>query len=183
MGFPLPGIELRVADPETGVPLARARSAWSRCAGPNVFAGYWRQPEKTAEDFRPDGWFITGDLATIDADGYVRIVGRAKDLIISGGLNVYPKEVEDAARRPGGRGRVGGDRRAPPRLRRGGGGGGRRPAGRGAGGSRLAGGLRDRLARFKQPKRVFVVDDLPRNTMAKVQKNLLREQYGQIFDA
>ena len=95
VGFPLPGVELRVVDAESGAVVGPGRIGVLEVRGPNVFAGYWRQPEKTAEDLRPDGFFVTGDLVEIDDDGYVHIVGRAKDLIISGGLNVYPKEVED----------------------------------------------------------------------------------------
>ena len=95
VGLPLPGVELRIADPETGKRRSpTARSASSRCAGRNVFKGYWNMPEKTKEEFRADGFFITGDLGQVDADGYVTIVGRAKDLVISGGYNIYPKEVE-----------------------------------------------------------------------------------------
>jgi malonyl-CoA/methylmalonyl-CoA synthetase len=93
VGFPLPGIELRIANPEDGTPVAEGETGMIEVKGPNVFRGYWRNPEKTAEEFRPDGYFITGDLGMIDERGYVSIVGRAKDLIISGGFNVYPKEV------------------------------------------------------------------------------------------
>ena len=96
VGFPLPGVELRVVDPESGRPVATDEVGGLEVKGPNVFCGYWRQPERTAEELRADGFFITGDLAAVDGDGYVRIVGRAKDLVISGGLNVYPKEVEEA---------------------------------------------------------------------------------------
>ena len=94
VGFPLPGVSLRIADPETGADCRKARSACIEVKGPNVFKGYWLMPEKTAEEFRADGYFITGDLGKIDERGYVRIVGRAKDLIISGGFNVYPIEIE-----------------------------------------------------------------------------------------
>ncbi len=170
VGLPLPGVEVRIvaeAAGEVGVIEVR---------GPNVFAGYWQMPEKTAEELRADGWFITGDLGVMDTDGYVQIVGRVKDLIITGGYNVYPKEVElllDAV--PGviesaviglphgdfGEAvfavLVGGD----------------------AAGALAA--IAGDLARFKQPKAAVVVTDLPRNTMGKVQKNLLREQYKDWF--
>ena len=94
VGFPLPGVSLRVADPESGALLPQGAVGVVEVKGPNVFKGYWRMPEKTASEFRGDGFFITGDLGLIDADGYLQIVGRAKDLIISGGFNVYPKEIE-----------------------------------------------------------------------------------------
>ena len=94
VGFPLPGVEIRVADPETGTPVGTDEIGMIEIRGPNVFKGYWRMPEKTAAEFREDGFFISGDLGKIDAQGYVHIVGRGKDLIITGGYNVYPKEVE-----------------------------------------------------------------------------------------
>src|SRR5262249_19599658 len=94
VGFPLPGVAIRVADPETGKVLPPETIGMLEVRGPNVFKGYWRMPEKTKAEFRADGFFITGDLGKIDARGYVHIVGRGKDLIISGGFNVYPKEVE-----------------------------------------------------------------------------------------
>ena len=94
VGPPLPGVELRIADPDSGALLPQGEIGMIEVKGPNVFKGYWQMPEKTAAEFRPDGFFITGDLGLIDADGYVHIVGRGKDLIISGGLNIYPKEVE-----------------------------------------------------------------------------------------
>ena len=150
--------------------------------GPNVFKGYWRMPEKTAAEFREDGFFITGDLGKIDAQGYVHIVGRGKDLIITGGFNVYPKEVEseiDAHRR---RRRERRHRRAASRFRR----GRHRRRGRKSGEAALTekdvlGRLEARLAKFKLPKRVIFVDDLPRNTMGKVQKNVLRDTYGTLY--
>ncbi len=94
VGFPLPGVELRIADPDSGALLAQGEIGMIEVKGPNVFKGYWRMPEKTAAEFRPDGFFITGDLGKIDERGYVHIVGRGKDLIISGGFNIYPKELE-----------------------------------------------------------------------------------------
>ena len=146
--------------------------------GPNVFAGYWRQPEKTAEDLRPDGFFVTGDLVEIDDDGYVHIVGRAKDLIISGGLNVYPKEVEDHIDALPGVAESAvfgvphpdfGEAVVAAVVPR---------AGGAVDEASVLAGLDGQLARFKQPKAVFVVDELPRNAMAKVQKATLREEYG-----
>ena len=94
VGFPLPGVSVRVADPDTGKALPQGEIGVIEVKGPNVFSGYWRMPEKTAAEFRTDGWFITGDMGVIDERGYVSIVGRAKDLIICGGFNVYPKEIE-----------------------------------------------------------------------------------------
>ena len=95
VGFPLPGVQGRVVDPETGAPTPQGEIGMIEVKGPNVFKGYWRMPEKTAAEFKPDGFFITGDLGKIDERGYFHIVGRGKDLVISGGFNVYPKEVED----------------------------------------------------------------------------------------
>ena len=94
VGFPLPGVSVRVTDPETGKELARETIGMIEVKGPNVFKGYWRMPEKTKSEFRDDGFFITGDLGKIDDKGYVHILGRGKDLVISGGFNVYPKEIE-----------------------------------------------------------------------------------------
>jgi len=182
VGFPLPGVSLRLADPETGRSVGRGEIGVIEVKGPNVFSGYWNLPEKTKEEFRADGFFITGDLGTIDADGYVTIVGRAKDLIISGGYNIYPKEVElllDGL--PGveesavigvphpdlGEGVVG---VVTPKK------------GATLEAESLLAAISDQLARFKQPRKLFVVDELPRNTMGKVQKNLLRERYGKVFE-
>ncbi|QEL23095.1 malonyl-CoA synthase [Bosea sp. F3-2] len=181
VGFPLPGVSARVTDPETGKALAADEIGMIEVKGPNVFKGYWRNPEKTKAEFRPDGFFITGDLGKIDTAGYVHIVGRGKDLIITGGYNVYPKEVEtEIDEMPGviesavigvphpdfGEGvtavvvaKPGADITAQA----------------------IARALEQRLAKFKQPKQVFVVAELPRNTMGKVQKNLLREQYKDIY--
>ena len=94
VGFPLPGIELKITDSTTGETLPQGEIGEIEVRGPNVFKGYWNMPEKTAEELRKDGFFLTGDLGRIDSDGYVHIVGRNKDLIISGGFNIYPKEIE-----------------------------------------------------------------------------------------
>ena len=94
VGFALPGVSVRIADLESGAPAQAGEIGVIEVKGPNVFAGYWRMREKTAQEFRADGYFVTGDLAHVDDDGYIHIVGRAKDLVISGGFNVYPKEVE-----------------------------------------------------------------------------------------
>jgi malonyl-CoA/methylmalonyl-CoA synthetase len=181
VGFPLPGVSVRIVDAETGERVGTDEVGVLEARGPNVFAGYWRQPEKTAEDLAPDGWFTTGDLAAVDADGYVRIVGRSKDLVISGGLNIYPKEVEEVIDAlPGvvesavfgvphddfGEAVVAAVVVEPDT---------------GVTEADVLAGLNDRLARFKQPKRVFVVPELPRNTMAKVQKNVLRAEYSAVF--
>ena len=179
VGFPLPGVELRIMAEGAEVPQGEVGGIEVR--GPNVFLGYWQMPEKTAEELRPDGWFITGDLGRIDADGYVQIVGRAKDLVITGGYNVYPIEVEMVLdEQPGvlesavvgvphpdfGEAvfavlvpQKGVTLQAEAVLE----------------------GLKDRLARFKQPKAAVVVDALPRNTMGKVQKAELRKTYAGWF--
>ena len=180
VGLVLPGVSLRVQD-EQGQPCATDAIGGVQVKGPNVFHGYWRMPDKTKEEFTADGWFKTGDVGKIDARGYVAIVGRSKDLIISGGYNVYPAEVEAylndmpgvaesavigvphadfgeavvavVVARPG----VVPDAAA------------------------LIGELKSKIANFKVPKNVFVVSELPRNTMGKVQKNLLREQHKGLF--
>jgi malonyl-CoA/methylmalonyl-CoA synthetase len=181
VGFPLPGVDLRVANPEDGVPVATGETGMIEVKGPNVFKGYWRNPEKTKEEFRADGFFITGDLGVIDERGYVTIVGRAKDLIISGGFNVYPKEVEEAIDDlPGvaesavvgvphpdfGEGVIA---VVVPET------------GAKVSEETVVASLKDRLARFKQPKHVFVVEALPRNAMGKVQKKELRDRYADLF--
>ncbi len=181
VGRPLPGVDLKITDPESGAELLQGEIGVVEVRGPNVFQGYWRMPEKTAEELRPDGFFITGDLARIDEDGYVTIVGRAKDLIISGGYNIYPKEIELVLdEMPGvlesavigvphpdfGEAVVG---VLVPQ-----------PDGRPDPVSILAK-SGERLAKFKLPKRLVVVDELPRNAMGKVQKNLLRDQFSDSF--
>jgi malonyl-CoA/methylmalonyl-CoA synthetase len=177
VGFPLPGVSLRVADPDGGGALAEREVGVIEVKGPNVFKGYWRMPEKTAAEFRPDGFFITGDLGKIDARGYVHIVGRAKDLIISGGFNVYPKEVEseiDAMEGVVESAVVGlphpdfGEGVAAVVVR---------VPGASIDEFAIREALEGRLAKFKQPKRVFFVEALPRNAMGKVQKAALREAY------
>ncbi len=183
VGFPLPGVAVRVADPETGAVLGRESVGVLEVKGDNVFQGYWRNPEKTAAEFRRDGYFITGDLGAIDADGYVRIVGRGKDLIITGGFNVYPKELEieiDAIEGVVESAVIGlphadfGEGVAAAVVLREG-----TALDEAAILSRLAG----KLARFKQPKRVFFIDELPRNAMGKVQKAVLRDTFRDAFGA
>jgi malonyl-CoA/methylmalonyl-CoA synthetase len=177
VGKPLRDVQVRIADAEDRS-LAHGEVGGVQIRGPSVFKGYWNLPEKTLEEFTVDGWFRTGDMGCIDSDGYLSIVGRAKDLIITGGYNVYPKEIElelDAL--PGViESAVIGIPHADfgeavmavvvanPTAR--------------PDESALLAALKTRLAGYKVPKRVEVVDDLPRNAMGKVQKNLLRERYG-----
>lgn len=177
VGFPLPGVSLRVQDEEER-PVSVGEIGCIQVKGPNVFKGYWRMPEKTAEEFTPDGYFKTGDVGKIDELGYVTIVGRSKDLIISGGYNVYPAEIEACINElPGVAesavvgiphadfGEVGVAVVTP------------KPGATIDPGEIIAS-LKSQLANFKVPKQCFVVNDLPRNTMGKVQKNILRAQYG-----
>ena len=182
VGMPLPGIEVRVTDPESGAEMKEADTVGMlEVRGPNVFKGYWNMPDKTKAELRDNGFFITGDLGKIDAQGYVHIVGRGKDLIITGGYNVYPKEVE-------------GEIDALPGVVE----------------SAVIGlphkdfgecvtavvvtdksavldetgvlkAMDGRLAKFKLPKRVLIVPELPRNTMGKVQKNVLRDTYANLY--
>jgi malonyl-CoA/methylmalonyl-CoA synthetase len=170
VGYPLPGVELRIDGGEIGVIQIR---------GPSVFSGYWRMPEKTAEEFTADGWFITGDVGRQDPDGRVWISGRAKDLIISGGYNVYPKEVELVLDDVPGvieSAVVGvphpdfGEAVVAVVMGE-------------AGEETLIAEARARLAHYKIPKRVVRVDELPRNAMGKVQKNVLRERLAGLFVA
>ena len=178
VGPPLPGVDLRVVDPETGAPLPQGEIGMIEVKGPNVFHGYWLMPEKTASEFRPDGFFITGDLGQIDEKGYVRIVGRGKDLIISGGLNIYPKEVETELDSLDGvveSAVIGlpdadfGESVAAIVVRE---------KNATIDEAHIRAALQDRLAKFKWPKTIVFVDDLPRNAMGKVQKNVLRAQYS-----
>jgi malonyl-CoA/methylmalonyl-CoA synthetase len=181
VGHPLPGVSVRVTDPETGKELARDTIGMIEVKGPNVFKGYWRMPEKTKSEFRDDGFFITGDLGKIDDKGYVHILGRGKDLVISGGFNVYPKEIESEIDAMAGvvESAVIGVPHADfgegvtavvvchPDA--------------GISETSVLKGLDGRLAKFKMPKRVFIVQELPRNTMGKVQKNVLRDAYKDIY--
>jgi malonyl-CoA/methylmalonyl-CoA synthetase len=180
VGFSLPGVQVRVHD-DAGSPCPAGEIGGIEVKGPNVFAGYWRMPEKTKEEFTADGWFKTGDVGKIDERDYVTIVGRSKDLVITGGYNVYPAEVEGFINElPGvaesavvglphpdfGEGVVAVVVPKP---------------GNQLDGAAIVSALKDRIANFKVPKQVFVVNELPRNTMGKVQKNLLREQHQGLF--
>ncbi|MET4197572.1 MULTISPECIES: malonyl-CoA synthase [unclassified Bradyrhizobium] len=181
VGFPLPGVSVRVTEPETGKELPRDEIGMIEVKGPNVFRGYWRMPEKTKSEFRPDGFFITGDLGKIDDKGYVHILGRGKDLVISGGFNVYPKEIEsELDAMPG---VVESAVIGVPHADFGEGVTAVLVCNKGADVTEAAvlKALDGRLAKFKMPKRVFVVDELPRNTMGKVQKNVLRDTYKDIY--
>ena len=181
VGFPLPGVELRVADPESGKVLAQGEIGVLEVKGPNVFQGYWRMPEKTVAEFRADGFFITGDLGKIDERGYVHIVGRGKDLVISGGFNVYPKEVESEIDAIPGVVESAVIGLAHPDLGEGVTAVVVRAKDASVSEADILSALEGRLARFKQPKRVFFVDDLPRNAMGKVQKNALRDTYAKTY--
>lgn len=181
VGPALPGNDLKICDPETGATLPQGDIGMVETRGPNVFGGYWQMPEKTAAELREDGFFITGDLGYVDEEGYLVIVGRGKDLIISGGFNIYPKELElilDA--QPGvlesavigvphsdfGETPVGVLVPRPgetPDL------------------AAIAAVMRDQLASFKQPRQLVLRDALPRNTMGKVQKAALREEFAGLF--
>jgi malonyl-CoA/methylmalonyl-CoA synthetase len=181
VGMPLAGVEVRITNTDTHEPVPQGEIGMLEVRGPNVFCGYWRMPEKTKAELLDDGFFVTGDLAMVDERGYIHIVGRDKDLVISGGFNVYPKEVEQVidemdsvlesavigvphpdfgegvtavvVRQPGAQVEE----------------------------SEVQAALTGRLAKYKQPKRVFFVENLPRNTMGKVQKNQLREQFKDIY--
>jgi malonyl-CoA/methylmalonyl-CoA synthetase len=181
VGFPLPGVELRIAHPETGALTPRGDIGMIEVKGPNVFRGYWNMPEKTASEFRGDGFFITGDLGVIDERGYVHIVGRGKDLVITGGFNVYPKEVEDEIDAVPGVVESAVIGLPHPDF----GEGVTAVVVKNADSALDAAGilqtLEKRLAKFKQPKAVIFVDDLPRNAMGKVQKNVLRETYRTLY--
>lgn len=181
VGFPLPNVELIITDPDTGVALPAGQTGMIEVRGPNVFKGYWGMPEKTKAELRENGFFITGDIGRVDEDGYVHIVGRAKDLIISGGLNIYPREIEALLdEQPGvlesavigvphpdfGEAVLAFVVPKP----------GKEPD--------LAAIIRtssEHLARFKQPRELILLEELPRNTMGKVQKALLRATYNDRF--
>ena len=180
VGFPLPGVDLRVSG-EGGQPCAVNEIGGIEVRGPNVFTGYWRMPEKTKEEFTSDGWFKTGDVGKVDEHNYVHIVGRSKDLIITGGYNVYPAEIEGYLNdMPGvaesavigaphpdfGEAVVAVVVPKPGVVLE---------------AAALITALKTHIANFKVPKQLFMVTDLPRNTMGKVQKNLLREQHKALF--
>jgi acyl-CoA synthetase (AMP-forming)/AMP-acid ligase II len=181
VGTPLAGVEVRVVDPASGRALPDGETGMIEVRGPNVFTGYWQMPEKTAAEFRADGFFITGDLGRVEEDGYLRIVGRQKDLVISGGYNIYPKEIENlldahpAVRESAvigvphpdfGETPVAVVVPAP----------GRRPQA-----EELVDFIAGDLARFKHPRAVRFIDALPRNVMGKVQKAELRRRYAGLF--
>ncbi|NHM19387.1 malonate--CoA ligase [Tritonibacter mobilis] len=181
VGFPLPGVELKITDPASGNTLPHGDVGQIEVRGANVFKGYWQMPEKTAAELREDGFFITGDLGKIDEDGYVHIVGRNKDLIISGGYNIYPKEIElllddqpsvlesaviGVAHPDFGETVLGVIVPAPgepPDI------------------DAIMLAVQTQLARFKHPRKLILIDELPRNTMGKVQKNILRDAYKDMF--
>ena len=182
VGHALPGVTVRVTDPDTGKELPRETIGMIEVKGPNVFKGYWRMPEKTKAEFRDDGFFITGDLGKIDGDGYVHILGRGKDLVISGGFNVYPKEIEsEIDAMPG---VIESAVIGVPHADFGEGVTAVLVCDKGAkvDETSVLKALDGRLAKFKMPKRVFVVDELPRNAMGKVQKNILRDTYAKIYE-
>jgi malonyl-CoA/methylmalonyl-CoA synthetase len=183
VGPALPGVEVRIADPESGVPLPEAEAVGMiEVRGPNVFRGYWQMPEKTAAEFRNDGFFITGDVGRFDRRGYLFIVGRAKDLIISGGYNVYPVEIEtelDALPGVAESAVIGvphpdfGEGVTAVVVPR---------AGSTVDESALRAALEQRLAKYKLPKRIVFVSEMPRNAMGKVQKAELRQQYRDLYN-
>lgn len=181
VGMPLPGVEVRVANKDTGEELAQGEIGSVEVRGPNVFKGYWQMPEKTKAEFRDDGFFITGDIGVMDEKNYLSIVGRSKDLIISGGFNVYPKEIElilddvDGVYESAiigvphpdfGEGVL-----AIVVLN----------ADKNLNEDDLKIMLKQKIAAYKQPKNIFFVDKLPRNTMGKVLKNDLRDKHNDNF--
>jgi malonyl-CoA/methylmalonyl-CoA synthetase len=181
VGRPLPGIEVRVVHREGGGVLPANHIGILEVRGPNVFKGYWQMPEKTAEDLHADGFFVTGDLGYIDESGVIRIVGREKDLIICGGYNVYPKEVEDCLIALPGVAEAAVFGVPHPDL-------GEAvvaaivpTAGQHLDPEAILQPLQEQLARYKQPRRLISLPHLPRNVMGKVQKNLLRDQYQGLF--
>ena len=178
VGFPLPGVEMRITDPATNAELPRGEVGVIQVRGPNVFQGYWRNPEKTREELREDGFFITGDLGVVDERGYTTIVGRTGDLIITGGYNVYPREIENLIDDIKGikeSAVIGlphpdfGECVAAVIVR---------DPGANLQETDIRTNLKEKLAGFKQPKRIFFTEELPRNAMGKVRKNVLRELYN-----
>jgi len=180
VGFPLPGVGVRVRD-DRGAPCPAGEIGGIEVKGPNVFAGYWRMPEKTQEEFTADGWFKTGDVGKIDERGYVSIVGRSKDLVITGGYNVYPAEIEGLINEMAGVAESAVIGLPHPDFGEGVVAVVVPKPGAALDGATIVGTLKSRIANFKVPKQVFVVSELPRNTMGKVQKNLLRQQHQGLF--
>ncbi len=181
-GLPLPGVEVIVTDPATGKVLQNGRTGMIEIRGPNVFKGYWGMPEKTAEELRENGFFITGDLGSIGEDGYVSLVGRSKDLIISAGYNIYPKEIELLLDHIDGVFESAVIGVPHPDL-------GEAvvavivtESGISLNHDSITDLLQNRIARFKHPKQIIFIDELPRNAMGKVQKNVLRESYLGIYN-
>jgi malonyl-CoA/methylmalonyl-CoA synthetase len=180
VGFPLPGVSIRVTD-DAGLPLDAGQIGQIEVKGESVFPGYWQMPEKTGEEFTPDGFFKTGDLGRWDPDGYLVIAGRSKDLIITGGLNVYPKEIEEIINAMPGVAEsavIGlphpdfGEAVTAVVVRT------KDTPGAPLTESAVIGAVKGALANFKVPKKVLFVTELPRNSMGKVQKNILREKYS-----
>lgn len=182
VGLPLPGIQVRVVDQAGSNPLKTGETGAIQVKGPNVFKGYWNMPEKTAAEFTEDGFFKTGDLGYVDERGYLKIVGRDKDLIISGGYNIYPKEIElliddvpgvlESAVIGLPMADLGEAVAAIVVL----------DGSRDVSESDILARIKGDLARYKQPRTITMVDELPRNVMGKVQKNVLRETYADIFE-
>lgn len=177
VGYPLPNVDVIVTDQNTGKELETGEVGSVEVRGPNVFKGYWKMPEKTAEEIRDSGFFITGDLGSFDERGYLTIVGRSKDLVISGGYNIYPKELElliDEIEGVNESAVIGlpdadfGEKVAAIIVRQ---------SDATITDEDILNYINPKLARFKQPRDIFFVDELPRNTMGKVQKNALRETY------
>lgn len=180
VGFPLPGVQARVSD-DKGRACRVGEIGGIEVKGPNVFSGYWRMPEKNREEFTADGWFKTGDMGKIDERGYVVIVGRSKDLIISGGYNVYPAEIEVYINDMAGVAESAVIGVPHPDFGEAGVAVVVAKAGASLDADTIITTLKAKIANFKVPKRVFVVTDLPRNAMGKVQKNVLRQEHANLF--
>jgi malonyl-CoA/methylmalonyl-CoA synthetase len=181
VGRPLPGIDIRIADPASGEEVRPGDVGQIEIKGPNVFKGYWRSPEKTAAEFRPDGYFMSGDLGFQDDKGYIHIVGRNRDLIISGGINVYPAEVEGVIEEIEGVAQCAvigaphadfGEAVIAVVVPK---------SGVVLNEDRVARAISGQLANYKRPKHIVITAELPLNAMGKVQKNVLRERYRGTF--
>ncbi|MAX33556.1 MAG: malonyl-CoA synthase [Halomonadaceae bacterium] len=181
VGMPLPGVEIRITDRESHTALPQGEIGMLEVRGPNVFVGYWRMPEKTKEELLDDGFFVTGDLAMIDERGYVHIVGRDKDLVISGGYNVYPKEVEQVIDELDGVIESAVIGVPHPDFGEGVTAVVVKEHGATVDEAAVLASLSGHLAKYKQPKRVLFADALPRNTMGKVQKKQLRDDYRDLY--